>query len=215
MATIVPAILETTMDGFLDKVAVLTKIPDATRIQIDFADGKFVPNTTVSVHDMDPLNPAFTWEAHLMIEEPVDFLDYQIAGFQILVVHYEGFKDKSQINSALESIRKLGMKAGLAINPETPVSTFRPHLEMADQLLLLSVVPGFQGNPFVEQTYDRVRELRELAPRGILEVDGGIKIHNIQPLQDAGADLLVVGSALFETENVQENFDLLTKEITI
>lgn len=212
MAIIVPAILEETPDGFLDKLSRVGKLPNMERIQVDFGDGKFVPHQTLSVLDMDALNPAYTWEAHLMVEEPVDFLDFQIAGFNILVVHYEAFTRKDQIKPTLEQIRKLGMKTGLALNTETSVSVCPEFADLVDQFLLMSIVPGFQGRPFIEDTYTRVNTLRSLVPHAIIEVDGGIKEKNVKPLVEAGTDLLVVGSALFETENVQENYDKLTKE---
>src|SRR3989338_2089969 len=122
MAIIVPAILEKTVDGFKNKLALIAKLPDIQRIQVDFCDGKFVPNVTLPITEIDPLNPAFIWEAHLMVEEPVDFLDYQISGFSVVIVHYEAFKDKTTIFSTLREIKKLRLKVGLALNPETSVS---------------------------------------------------------------------------------------------
>lgn len=212
MATIVPAILETTPEHFLLKLSQVTKLSGVERVQVDFADGQFVPNTTVPVTEIEPLSPGFHWEAHLMVKEPVDFLDYQIAGFNTVIVHLEAFTDKSLIVPALEQIKKLGMKAGLAVNSETSVNVLTEFSTQADQFLLLSVVPGFQGHPFIESTYERLRELRALLPHGILEVDGGIKLPQVKPLIAAGADYLAIGSGLFETENLQTNFDMLLKE---
>lgn len=213
MATIVPAILEQTIEGFKNKLALVTKLPEVERIQVDFADGKFVPNSTVSITDIDLLNLAYTWEAHLMVEEPVDFLDYQIAGFKVIIVHYEAFKSGAQIAQALEEIRRLGMRAGLAINPATNVNVLKDFFSAADMFLLLGVEPGFQGREFVPETVGRMAKLREFAPHAILEVDGGVKKENIGQLAKAGADLLVVGSALVGEGNIQENYDILAKEL--
>lgn len=208
---IVPAILEETKEGFLDKVSRVTKLSGLERVQVDFCDGEFVPNRTVSVHDIDALNPAFTWEAHLMVREPVDFLDYQIAGFNVIVVHYEAFENTAALEQGIRQIKKLGLKAGLAVNPETPVDALMDFSHAVDQFLVMSVHPGFQSQEFLADSEKRVAALRKLAPRGIIEVDGGVKPSNILQLSAAGANLIAVGSALFETENIQENYDSLVK----
>lgn len=215
MAIIVPAILEKNIDGFKDRLAILTKLEGVARIQVDFADGIFVPNTTLSVVDIDSLSPAFVWEAHLMIQNPSDFLEYQIAGFKVIIVHYEAFEGPARTVLALKEIKKLGMKAALALSPATPISSVVDMLPFVDQVLLMGIEPGFQGRDFLPDTISRTAGLRQLVPHGILEIDGGIKAAEVKPLIRAGADLLVVGSALFETEKVQENFDILTKETIV
>lgn len=213
MATIVPAILEKDIDTFLDTTHKILSVQGVERIHVDFCDGIFVPNTTLPVSDIDPLNPAFVWEAHLMVQESVDFLDFQIAGFTTLLLHYEAFANTATIPEALRSIRGLGMKAGLVINPTTPIEVFKTFSEYTDQYLLMSVTPGFQGSPFIDAVFERLRALRKLLPHGILEVDGGVTETNIQALVDAGADLLVAGSAIFASDSTQENFDRLTQAI--
>ena len=119
MAQIVPAILENTKEQFLDKISRVVKLPGVERIQVDFGDGEFVPNKILSVSEIDALNPAFHWEAHLMIKEPQDFLDYEISGFKTILVHYEAYQSEADLKSALSVIKKSGLKAGLAINPPT------------------------------------------------------------------------------------------------
>lgn len=199
MAIIVPAILEKTKEDFEVRAESFERIPDVQRVQVDFADGKFVENKTISIEDIDALNPAITWEAHLMVEEPVDFFDYQMVGFNVVVVHFEAFADSSLIVEALAHIRAQGLKAGLAVNPETPVSLMVPYASSVDQFTFLSVHPGKQGQPFLEATYERVRDLRRMVPNAVIEVDGGISVTNAKQLIQAGADLLVVGSAMRES----------------
>jgi ribulose-phosphate 3-epimerase len=213
MSTIVPAILENSKELFDDKVYKLERLLGVEKIQIDFCDGLFVKNISLAVGEMDVLNPAFQWEAHLMVENPQNFIDYKIAGFTTLILHYEAFKNETDLESALENIVSIGMHPALAINPETSSSVLRYFADTIKHFTVLSVHPGKQGGKFINATIEKVKELREIAPHAIIEVDGGIKSQQIFSLNEAGADLLVVGSALFETENIQENFDALTQEV--
>ncbi len=206
MATIIPAILEETLENFNDKVFQIERVPGVERIQVDFGDGQFVSHKTLPVKQIDPLNPAYVWEAHLMIQQPHNFLDYQIAGFSAIIIHYEAFPTEESMEEATSAIAKLGMKPVIAIKPKTEVSSLRYFGDTIDQFLLMSVEPGFQHNPFLEETFERLRNFRKLLPHAILEVDGGVSESNASALVAAGADLLVVGSALFETNDVAENF---------
>lgn len=214
MPTIVPAILEETRSGLEDKVFQLTRISGVGRLQVDFGDGDFVPHKTLSVAEIEPLNPAFHWEAHLMVRQPHNFLDYQIAGFQTIVLHYESFLKEELIDEAAGEIKKLGLKPAIAINPETPVSVLRYFGDTIDQFTVLSIHPGFQGHDFLPQSYERVRELKSIMPHATIEVDGGVKAENAAELLNAGADMLVVGSALFiEGSTPAEQFELLHNAI--
>ena len=113
----------------------------------------------------------------------------------------------------MESIRSLGMKCGVVINPTTKVEVLKEFVGLADQFLIMSVNPGFQGQAFLEETFSRVKELRMLLPNAIIEVDGGVSLSNIRELSHAGADLLVVGSALLKAPNILEAYQQLQKEI--
>src|SRR6266404_720497 len=207
MSQIIPAILEHTKEGFLDKVSRVVKLPGLERIQVDFGDGIFIGNKLLSAADMDTLNPAFEWEAHLMIKDPKDFLDYQICGFKTLIIHYEAFPSPGDVSQALSDIKKMGFKTAVAINPETPVEVLI-NVE-ADQYLIMSVVPGKQGQAFISLTLDRIRQLRQQKPHAIIEVDGGINETNIKALKQAGADLICVGSALVKADDVSKTYEKL------
>jgi ribulose-phosphate 3-epimerase len=209
MSTIVPAILEETREGLEDKIFQITRIPGVERIQVDFGDGDFVSHKTLDIAEFEPLNPAFTWEAHLMVRGPQNFLDYQIAGYQTLIIHYEAFAKEELVDEAALEIKKIGMVPAIALNPETPVSVLRYFGDTINQFTLLSVHPGFQGADFLRQTLDRVRELKTLLPNAIIEVDGGIRETNASSLVNAGADLLVVGSRLFETKDIEQTYKYL------
>ncbi len=208
---IIPALLEKTPQGFAEKLVKIQTLPKGKvkSIQVDFCDGLFVPNETLAIHDfaeIGELSKKYTWEAHLMVIKPQNFDHYKTAGFSTIIVHYEAFDNEVQLENAVEAITKLGMLPAIAINPETPVSVLRYHTDNIKQFTILSVEPGRQGSPFIPESIERVKTLRNMAPNAIIEVDGGVKASNAAALLEAGADYLVVGSALFETENIKQNF---------
>lgn len=212
MAKIVPAILETDKAHFLETLSKVLKISGLERIQVDFGDGVFVPNRMLPVSKMDTLNPAFHWEAHLMCQEPKDFLDYQICGFDTILIHYESYKSKKDLIYALESIKELGLKAGLVLNPGTKIKVADDFAEHCGHFMLMSVNPGFQGQSFLPETLDRIRLLRQAHPQAVIEVDGGMNIKNARSAAAAGCDFIGVGSAITKAGNMQEAFDLLRTE---
>jgi ribulose-phosphate 3-epimerase len=213
MPAIVPAILEQTRDGFDDKNFILERIPGVERIHVDFEDGQFVTSQTVPASKLDVLNPAFHYEAHLMAMEPTDFMDYQIAGFKTVMVHYEAFTSEEQVDNAAVAISKLGMVPAVAINPETPISVLRYFGDTIRHFLVMSVHPGRQGNPFLPESMDRVTELRRLLPHVTIEVDGGINSSNAHALITAGADLLVVGSAIVKANDPAASYAAIENSI--
>lgn len=220
---IIPAILEKTPQCFAEKIAKIQTIKgvkhEVQTIQVDFIDGQFLDHETLSIHDfaeIGDLSPKYKWEAHLMILNPQNFADYQTAGFSNIIVHYEAFENEEDLEEALDKIQKLGLTPAIAINPETPVTVLRYFTDTIHNFTLLSVHPGKQGNPFIQETYERVKELREIAHDAIIEVDGGVNANNAKALLEAGADNLVVGSALFETENTKKNYqEIESSGITI
>jgi ribulose-phosphate 3-epimerase len=213
MAQLVPSILETTKEGFLNIYRQETKLPGVERIQVDFGDGIFVPNKILPVEEMDVLNPAFHWEAHLMIKEPRDFLDYKICGFKTVIIHYEAFKNQEEILSAIKEIKSQGMEPALCVNPDTEISALGRFADVVRHFQIMGVYPGYQGTPFVEKTYGRVAELRSLMPNAIIEVDGGVSSGNIKQLISAGADLLILGSAITKVPNMAEAWEKLNAEV--
>jgi len=212
MAQIIPAILEKTKEGFMDRVARVVKLPGLERIQVDFGDGTFIENVLLPPSEMDTLNPAFQWEAHLMVKSPIDFLEYQICGFKTIIVHFEAYSTADNLKNALAEIKKMGFKAGVAINPATDVGVLKDIT--ADQYLIMSVVPGKQGQAFIPQTLDRIAQLRGIFPHAIIEVDGGVNETNIKSLKQAGADLICVGSALVKADDMPGAYERLQKELS-
>ena len=171
-------------------------------VHVDVMDGHFVPNLTFGPKMVADLHKAtaLPLDVHLMIERPEDWVDrYVEAGATYVVVHIEAVKD---VRGTLARIRKRGARAGLTLNPETPVDAVIPFLSDIDLLLVMSVHPGFGGQKFIESALDKVRLVRRaLDERKVsaeLEVDGGIKVDNAARVAEAGASVLVAGSAVFE-----------------
>ena len=213
MAQIVPAILEETKEGFLEKVSKVVKLSGLERIQVDFGDGIFIPAKLLSPDEIDGLNPALHWEAHLMVKEPENFLDYQIAGFKTIIIHFDAFDSRIGIGLALKEIKKLGMKAGITTHPDNDLADLAEFSDKVDLFLVMGVVPGRQGQSFIEDTPKRIAYLKSLVPNAIIEADGGANENNIKSIKDAGADLICVGSALVKATDLNLAYEKLQKEI--
>ena len=171
-------------------------------IHWDVMDGHFVPNMTFGQHVIKGLRSAsgLFFDVHLMIEQPERYLaDFKAAGADMLVVHAEA---TVHLQRTLAEIRRLGMKAGVALNPSTPLSVLDYVLDDVDMVLIMSVNPGFGGQKFLPATFRKVAELRsklDAAGRSdcLIQVDGGCCVENTAELVKAGADVLVSGSAFF------------------
>ncbi len=212
MAIIVPAILETEKETFNDRLFALTRLLGVERIQVDFCDGKFVPNTSLAISEIDPLNPAFQWEAHLMVDQPLSFLDYRIAGFQTIIVHYEAYPNAVMLGEAIDKIISHGLTPGIAVNPETPLEGLPHYSDKVSHFTVLSVHPGKQGSDFLPDSVGRLKTLRKLLPNAILEVDGGVSLENAKMLADAGANYLVTGSHLLQSNNIADSYEKFLEE---
>jgi ribulose-phosphate 3-epimerase len=174
---------------------------EADWFHLDVMDGRFVPNISYGmpiIAQMKKLGKK-TFDVHLMIEEPERYLeDFKKAGADYLTVHYEtGY----HIHRTLTSIKALGMKAGLSINPHTPVSMVQDIIGEIDLLLIMSINPGFGGQKFLPLTYKKIREAKDLintAKAGtLIEIDGGVTLENAADIVAAGADVLVAGNTVF------------------
>ncbi|MDQ3018595.1 MAG: hypothetical protein M3Q64_01855, partial [bacterium] len=170
---IIPAILEQNIDSFNKKLELLKQISKLKRVQVDFCDGEFVENTSLTIDQIENLPPKIEFEAHIMHKEPKNFAAYKNAGFSQIVVHYEAFSSELVMEEAILDIKKLEMGVGVAINPETPVSTVRYFADTIDHFTVMTVQPGKQGSEFLPESIERVEELRSIAPDATIEVDGG------------------------------------------
>ena len=177
----------------------------ADYIHIDVMDGHFVPNITIGPLIVDALRKVTDkpLDVHLMIENPDLYIaDFAKAGADIITVHQEAVP---HLHRTVQLIKSLGKKAGVSLNPGTPVETLDIILDDLDLVLIMSVNPGFGGQSFIPSALDKISALRQrITQRGLateLEVDGGVKIDNIREVVAAGADVLVAGSAVFNTDD--------------
>jgi len=172
------------------------------RVQIDIMDGRFVPNITFGPQVVEALRPLtrLTLEVHLMVQPPEDFIEsFAKAGADTLIVHQES---TPHLHRAIQQIHGLGKKAGVAINPSTPAGSLSEVLGSLQLVLVMTVNPGFGGQEFIPETLSKIRQVRqEIEARGLdceVEVDGGIHEKTIRAVVEAGANVLVAGSAVFD-----------------
>lgn len=175
---------------------------------IDVMDGMFVPNISFGQPVIKHMkkHAKKTMDVHLMILDPDRYIkSFKDAGADILTVHYEACP---HLHRTLQAIKAEGMKAGVAINPHTPVHLLDTIIQDIDLVCVMSVNPGFGGQSFIEKTYDKVRNLKAMIVKNntstLIEIDGGVSMKNAKKLVDAGADVLVAGSFVFGSENPKE-----------
>ena len=180
----------------------------AEYVHIDVMDGSFVPSISFGFPIIKSIRPCTEriFDVHLMIDEPIRYIDEFVkAGADIITVHAESCK---HLDRTIEAIKEQGILAGVALNPATPIETIRHILPMVDMVLIMTVNPGFGGQKLIPYTLDKVRELKALLDREKLkvdiEVDGGINLANVGEAMEAGANIIVAGSAVFGGD-IEEN----------
>ena len=180
----------------------------AEYIHIDVMDGQFVPNISFGIPVIKAIRPVTdkVFDVHLMIGEPVRFIkEFVDAGADMITVHAEACK---HLHRTVQVIKSYGIKAGVVLNPATPLSAVEEILPEVDMVLLMSVNPGFGGQKYIETTTDKVRRLRRMISERKLtvdiEVDGGVTLDNVEMLIEAGANIFVAGSAVYKG-SVEEN----------
>ncbi|HWB15554.1 MAG TPA: ribulose-phosphate 3-epimerase [Vicinamibacterales bacterium] len=202
-----PSILASDFGHLADAVHQV-EVGGADLIHVDVMDGHFVPNLTLGPAVTAAVKRATSLplDVHLMIEDPDRYLDAFVeAGAAMISVHVEVLP---HLHRTLTRIRELGVKAGAAINPSTPVAAIGEVVDRLDHVLVMSVNPGFSGQTFIPHTLDKIREVRALldagGSRAAIEVDGGIEIDNAASIVAAGASILVAGSSIFGTSDPAE-----------
>ena len=205
MIVLSPSLLSVDFAHIADGIKELdrAKVP---ALHLDVMDGSFVPNISFGAPVIKCLRKEtdMIFDVHLMIEEPVRYLeDFKKAGADWVTVHAESCK---HLHRTITAIKELGMKAGVALNPATPISAIDYVLDEVDMVLVMSVNPGFGGQKFIPHTLDKVRQLREMidksASHALIEVDGGVNLQTGAQLVEAGADVLVAGNAVFKAPDM-------------
>ena len=200
MHLIAPSILSADFSRLGEEIAAV-EAAGADWIHIDVMDGRFVPNITIGPAVVASLRKVtrLPFDVHLMIENPERYIDdFASAGADGITVHAEA---TVHLHRTVALIRERGIRAGVSLNPATPLSALEAILPDTDLLLVMTVNPGFGGQKFIERSLPRIAAAREmirsLAPEVLLEVDGGVSLKNIRTIADAGAQVLVAGSAVF------------------
>lgn len=197
---IAPSLLAADFTKLADEMEMVNR-SEADWFHVDVMDGRFVPNITFGMLIVEAMHRLAQkpLDVHLMIVEPERYIDaFRKAGAHVITVHYEACP---HLHRTLQQIRESGALAGVALNPHTPVSVLDDVLENIDLVCLMSVNPGFGGQKFIYQTLNKVRQLREMIDtrntNTLIEIDGGVGLHNAETLLQAGADVLVAGNSVF------------------
>jgi ribulose-phosphate 3-epimerase len=187
-------------------------------LHFDVMDGTFVPNLSIGLPILEATRKHTTLpiDVHLMVQNPERFFEvFAKTGADVITFHAES---TPHAHSAIQQIHDLGIKAGLAVNPGTPLEFLKPLLPDLDVALVMSVNPGFGGQKFIPQTLDRLRQLdawrNELNPDCLIEVDGGVNLENVSSIARAGADVLVAGSAIFNSAGIAQNVNLFRSQLS-
>ncbi|MBC6696223.1 ribulose-phosphate 3-epimerase [Terrisporobacter mayombei] len=212
MIKLAPSILSADFARLLEDVK---KVEEAgcEYLHIDVMDGHFVPNITLGPGIVKSLRKDvnMVFDTHLMIENPDNYIkDFVDAGSDLIVVHQEACR---HLHRTIQNIKSYNVKAGVALNPATPIETIKHVLEDVDMVLIMTVNPGFGGQSFIESTIEKIQELKKLIDEKNLnvdiQVDGGIKPNNIDKVVKAGANIIVAGSAIFNSDDISQTVKLM------
>jgi ribulose-phosphate 3-epimerase len=204
---IIPAVIAKNQDELEDRIKRVVDFFDI--IQLDFMDGKFVPNNSIDFDFKLPKTKC-KFESHLMINNPQNWIENNALKVDTILVHYESINDSMKI---INQVKDQNKKVGFVLNPETPISKIENYLDQLDQVLIMTVNPGFYGSPFLPEMIKKISDLRKIKPDLDIEVDGGIVPDTIGLVNRAGANMFVSGSYIVKSKNVEESIFNLKKVI--
>jgi ribulose-phosphate 3-epimerase len=206
---IAPSILSADFAKLGEEIQMVTSA-GADWIHVDVMDGHFVPNLTIGMGVVKAIKPIskIPLDVHLMIEKPEKYIrEFISSGSQYLTLHVESTENMTE---NLKLIRELGCKAGITLRPKTSIEDIKPFLSLVDLVLVMTVEPGFGGQSFMHDQVEKIRQLNSFRKQGLgnflIEVDGGVDAKTAAICWDAGADVLVAGSAVFKGEKTIENY---------
>jgi len=211
---IAPSILAANFANLQQDIEMINN-SEADWFHLDVMDGMFVPNISYGIPVIKAIkkHAKKTLDVHLMIVDPDRYItDFKNAGADILTVHYEAC---THLHRTIQAIKDEGMQAGVVLNPHTPIAVLENIITDLDVVLLMSVNPGYGGQKFIENTYKKIIQLRDLIDKSgskvLIEIDGGVNATNCPKLVAAGADVLVAGSFVFKSDNPTETIKILKK----
>ncbi|WP_138203305.1 ribulose-phosphate 3-epimerase [Haloimpatiens lingqiaonensis] len=212
MIKLAPSILSADFSKLGEEVKSLEK-NGIEVVHIDVMDGNFVPNISLGIPVIKSIRKEtkMIFDVHLMIENPSRYIeDFVKSGADIITIHYEADK---HVDRTINYIKSFGVKAGISLNPGTPVSFIKDLINVVDMVLIMSVNPGFGGQKYIPYSSDKIREVKELADKFnkdlIIEVDGGVNKDTIKEVVEAGANYIVAGSAVFKGGDISGNIKAL------
>lgn len=216
MVQIIPAILsisEADYDRDISRYIVSPSFQDGW-IHIDFMDNVFVPNKSIDAKSTIKYPISLQKEAHIMVAHPKEWIDdLVLANFGRIIFHIEV---EDNVAECINYIKSKGVQAGLAINNATPIDKMEPFLGIIDMVLVMSVVPGFQGQPFIPESLDRIKELVQMRAQGNFNfkigIDGAVKDTNVKEIADSGVDSITIGSYLLKGD-IDENLEIIWEKI--
>lgn len=206
MVQIIPAVLETSEDKYQQTIERLNNCEALTDgfVHIDFADNQFVPNQTVGPEIISKYPTSLKKEAHLMVSHPKQWIDKLIeAGFERIIFHFESEDDPDQV---INDIKSKDKEVGIAINIETPIEKLTPYADKIEVVLVMTIVPGFQGQPFILEALDKVKDIKSRNWNIRVGVDGAVRDTNIKDIIDSGVDFVTAGSFLLKGD-IDENLE--------
>ena len=202
---IIPAIIAKNQNELDERI---NKVKDYVElIQLDFMDGDFVPNESINFDFQLPKTNCKS-EAHLMVSNPIEWIEKNYYKVDMVLAHFESIKNPQEV---IDLAKKKNKKIGFVLNPKTTIDEIKNYLDQLDQVLIMTVNPGFYGSPFLPEMLDKITELRKLKPDLDIEVDGGVTDKTIGLVNEAGANMFVSGSYIVKSDNVKKAVDTLKK----
>ncbi|MCY6483996.1 ribulose-phosphate 3-epimerase [Clostridium aestuarii] len=212
MVKIAPSILSADFKNLQKDITDLERY-GADFIHIDVMDGMFVPNISFGIPIIKSIRNLtnLVFDVHLMIEEPSRYIeDFVKAGADLITVHYESDK---HLDRTINYIKSFGIKAGIALNPATPIESIKHLISEVDMILIMSVNPGFGGQKYIKYCSDKIKQVKEVSLKCnkelLIQVDGGVNLDNIKEIVECGANVIVAGSAVFKDGEIEKNIRAL------